>query len=327
MDKSLVSIIIPVHNCETYIEECLNSIVNQTYKNIEIVVVDDGSTDRTFDICTNFQKTHPEIILKTQANKGVSSARNSGIESSKGEYVCFVDADDFIPTDYVSGLIENAREEIDFTCCNYSMFENIGLIKDRSKDITKKTMDKDEMIGELLLGNNILGTPWGKLFKRSIIKEGNIIFDEGLKVCEDLLFCIQYAIKANNNIYTAKPTYFYRKNEGSFNARMKSKWDDIYLQRIDVIERIGRLLNDNGLSSEVKKPLKYQIYFSNTRVFEYLCASTEKEQKRELKKKTRRVIRKYNYLYIWYMFKTKNFKKANIMFFTKNILRGFGYNS
>lgn len=327
MRKELVSIIIPAYNCEKYIEACLNSVFNQTYENIEVVVVDDGSTDRTLDICMDLKNKYPEMILKTQDNKGVSSARNAGMESSKGEYVCFVDADDYIPSNYIYDLIQNKDENDDLVCCKYKMIEKDDGEKGDSKSTEVKRISKNDLLSELLLGSKILGTPWAKLFKRSIINENNIFFDEGLKVCEDLFFCIQYAIKTDNNAYITKPAYYYRKNDGSFNAKMQKQWDDIYLQRISVCERIEKIVNDSDSPSSVKRCLKYQIYFSNARVYEYVCASTLKKQKLKLKKSIRRVIRKYNYLYVWYMFKTKNFNREHLIYFSKNILRGFGYSS
>ncbi|MCR5430905.1 MAG: glycosyltransferase family 2 protein, partial [Eubacterium sp.] len=326
MDKDLrVSIIIPVFNCEQYIEECLNSAINQSYKNIEIIVIDDGSTDGTLDVCNEIKNKHPEIVIKSQENKGVSDARNKGIEIASGDWICFLDADDYLPADYVKGLVDSI-DNADLVCCKYCMFENTDDIKKEKELSDNKLFDREESLSELLLGKNILGTPWGKLFKKSIISDNNLRFDKELIVCEDLLFCVQYANTISKCIFTNQSKYYYRKNDSSFNAKMRKRWDDSYLQRIDVCNRIQELLGDSK-SKRLGKSLKYQGYFSYARIYEYLCSSTEKNQKVEEKKAARRTIRKNNYIYIWFMFKTKSFKKENFIFFIKNILRGFGYQS
>lgn len=324
MDKR-VSIIIPIYNGEDYIEECLNSIFDQTYQNIEVIVVNDGSTDKSYEICASVQKEHPEMILKTQENKGVSSARNVGLIVATGDYISFVDADDFVPKNYVESFVRNIDENVDFVCCPYSLFESIDDIQDETSS-TKEILNRDEIVSELLLGSKNSGIT-GKLIKKSIVTKNDLKFDEDIIVCEELLFFIEYAVTTNKTVFTNETKYYIRQNDTSFNAKMQKQWDDVYLQRLDVCERIKEILKDNNIFSKVNRPMKYQYYFSNCRIYEFLCASTEKSQKTELKKEARRVIRKYNYLYIWYMFKTKNVKKANMIFFIKNIFRGFGYQS
>lgn len=122
--EKLVSIIVPVYNREAYVEQCINSLINQTYKNIEIIVVDDGSTDRSGEICETFASEDVRVKVVHQENGGVSHARNVGVSHAQGEYISFVDSDDYVTPEYVEyllGLLETKGAEL--ACCN---FENTG---------------------------------------------------------------------------------------------------------------------------------------------------------------------------------------------------------
>ena len=108
-DNDLISIIIPIYNVEKYMEKCLNSVVNQTYNNIEIILIDDGSKDKSREICDNYAKKDNRIKVVHKENNGVSSARNTGIDMSKGKYITFIDSDDYIDTDYIETLYKISK--------------------------------------------------------------------------------------------------------------------------------------------------------------------------------------------------------------------------
>ena len=126
MEKDKVSIIVPVYNVEKYIEKCLNSLISQSYRNIEIILIDDGSKDNSGKICDKYKKKDPRIKVIHKENAGVSEARNSGIQKATGKYLCFVDADDFVMNDYIKYL----HKLIAINCSDIAvcakMFSNIN---------------------------------------------------------------------------------------------------------------------------------------------------------------------------------------------------------
>lgn len=197
-DNPLVSIIIPVYNGENYIEECINSVRKQTYTKIEIVIINDGSTDLTESICKRF--VGDNIILFSTSNQGVSSARNKGLDIATGEFILFVDADDIIDATYVENLLLH-HKEVDL------VVGGIEIINRDTKQI--KTTLKDAMniplcgsFGDYysLLQPNLLG-PVAKLYRRDILNKYNIRFPVEYSLAEDQIFNFQY--------YKYIDTYYY----------------------------------------------------------------------------------------------------------------------
>ena len=120
MYKKLVTVVVPIYNVERYLEKCLTSIILQTYKNLEVILVNDGSTDNSLNICKEFEKEDSRIRIISQENKGLSVARNVGIENAKGEYIAFVDSDDFISCKFIENLYnESIRNNSDIVCCDF----------------------------------------------------------------------------------------------------------------------------------------------------------------------------------------------------------------
>ena len=217
----LVSIIIPVFNAEKYVNDCLQSICRQEYKNIEILIINDGSTDNSLGICEKWKKEDPRIVIYTQANQGVSSSRNFGLDQAKGEYVTFVDADDAIAEDYISTLVELLEKEpcTDCSIVAYSTKENCfskGEIFYLNKEEAKKAI-------YTYLGGFICG----RLYKKRVLQEKNIRFDKDIAVCEDLIFNNQYVEASQGIIYTTGTKYFYRQHQQSaFHNLYNLKWFD-----------------------------------------------------------------------------------------------------
>lgn len=184
----LVSIIIPAYNVEDYLKDCVNSILHQTYTAYEIVVVDDGSTDTTYQVCEELALENPKVKIYHQENYGVSVARNNGIKHAAGKYVIFVDADDMISPQYLETLVSFAQKAdlgmVGFTSKIENLENNIkvNFICDSSKHIT------DAILG----GVKYDGYLWNKIFRRSLISEHNLKFKENITVWEDLLFVLEY---------------------------------------------------------------------------------------------------------------------------------------
>lgn len=204
----------PVYNVEKYLSECLKSICNQTYKNIEIIVIDDGSTDNSGKICDDFSKNDSRISVVHQQNKGVSYSRNVGLSLANGDYILFVDGDDFVKENMIE-LMENAmldNYQYDLCVCNYNIYDKASneqkLIKINKKDITLK-----DYCNQMLYGNSIEGFVWNRLYKKELLEK--IKFDEDIFLLEDLVFNVKYLKEINRICYINEPLYFYRIRSNS----------------------------------------------------------------------------------------------------------------
>jgi glycosyltransferase involved in cell wall biosynthesis len=207
--EKLVSIIIPVYNVEKYIEKCILSILQQTYKNIEIIIVNDGSTDRSEKIINFLSKQDNRISIINKENAGVSAARNSGIEISTGEYIVFVDGDDYISDDYIDymlDLIESTNTEFCFsTKCFTRNDEN-----QTDAEYIKKLNAEDATA--LLLSPNVIVGCWNKIFKRSLIIQNNVWFSSSLFYGEGLTFITTLSQLSNSIGIGNRKVYYYRRN-------------------------------------------------------------------------------------------------------------------
>ena len=213
-----VSIIIPVYNTENYIEKCLISIINQTYKNIEIVIIDDGSTDNSSIICKNFAKKDKRVIYKKIKNGGVSNARNTGISISTGDYIVFVDSDDYIGNKYIGNLISTAvKNNCQIVVCGITevdkdKFNEISIYKNSNDylcDITypKKITD--------YLNTFEFNSSCCQLFSKKLIDDNNIRFNSNIKYGEDMLFSLESYVNSKKTMYIKQYDYFYMRNDNS----------------------------------------------------------------------------------------------------------------
>lgn len=209
--KSLISIIIPVFNGEHFIRKCLGSVINQTYKDLQIIVIDDGSTDNTYQILKDYQQKDFRIEIIHQSNGGVSKARNAGLKSAKGQWVCFIDADDYIETNYCENMVNKVKElEADVLIA--------GKIENALDD--SDLLDKYRLIQACLSYDEQsfpfnVDAPWGKIFKLSIIKDNNIFFPERLTRSEDAYFCMLFYNHANKINYLNHFGYNHIERDGS----------------------------------------------------------------------------------------------------------------
>jgi glycosyltransferase EpsJ len=208
-----VSIIIPIYNCEQYLEKCLNSLLNQTYQNIEVFMINDGSTDSSENICKNFCALDKRFIYIRQDNKGPSAARNKGINMCQGEYIQFVDSDDFIDSKMVEKLINSiSKSSSDWVMCGYKVFNNISQT-DVLVDFPIEVIDSYDLISvfsDLYVKSWFQG-PCNKLYKSDIIKINSICFDTSFKVAEDAQFNSLYLKYATRISFVHEPLYMYNK--------------------------------------------------------------------------------------------------------------------
>ena len=222
-DKPIVSIIVPVYNCEKYISSCLETLLAQSFQSIEIILVDDGSTDKTGAICDSFEKCHPSIRVFHQSNEGQAVARNRGVSASKGEWICFVDGDDMIHPRMIEMLYEMVlKHHVKVSMCEFVEFVDTPNGFDDRKAETQ-CMDIEEK-GLLQLDKN----SWcivAKLIHRSIIED--YPFTEG-KIYEDNAVVLEWLYEAGNVAIVGEPWYYYRVNpEGTTKKAFSVKQLDL----------------------------------------------------------------------------------------------------
>ena len=219
MNRVDVSIIIPVYNVQEYLSVCLDSIIKQTIRNKEIIIVNDGSTDKSLEILKEYKEKYPELIIINQENRGISETRNAGLKVASGEYIAFVDSDDFIELNMFEKMYVSAkRENADIVICNYILYtetsDNPKFNDQTIEGINKEGyIDKVDALKKFLL-NDIKGYVWNKLHKRELFTANNILFPDFI-VCEDTP--VGFLLLANSNkIYLLnEPLYYYRQRESS----------------------------------------------------------------------------------------------------------------
>ena len=233
----MVSIIVPVYNAEESLERCIKSIMAQTYANLEVLLINDGSTDKSLEIIKRYENIDNRIKCFDKKKSGVSSARNYGIEKANGKYVFFLDADDTIDKDVINNLLSESNKNKDYLVVGF--FKNIIKNKENICKYNSGTYKKEEYI-KMILDNKIMGVVWNYLFKLGKIEK--IRFDENTSFLEDTLFLIEYLDKVEFiEIYNDEKNYYnYYFNDNSISHSNKKALqnikDFIYsLDRIDYI--------------------------------------------------------------------------------------------
>lgn len=216
--KRLVSVIIPIYNTELYIEKCIESLLFQTYPDIEIILVNDGSTDRSRDICMMYSKKYEYIYYLEQKNSGVAVARNNGLEFSNGDYIVFVDSDDYVDKSYIELLMEG-QKQAELSMCGYYRVNETDDIIDSNLcgERTEKLYNSDVFIKYLFRCENFgyQGYLFNKMFRRSIIDNNKLRFKSQIAYNEDRLFVLSYLLVCSSVKYNDRPYYFYVQRKGS----------------------------------------------------------------------------------------------------------------
>lgn len=306
-NNSQVSIIVPVYNSLKYIKKCVMSITNQTYENIEIILVDDGSTDGSQNECDNLKKQDERIKVIHQKNSGPSVARNNGLSNAKGKYIFFCDSDDYIDENVIEILVKNKKKnQLNGVYHYLESKKKTTLIKYEKKEYNQK-----DFLCNIFNGN-ILGTVWGILFDKEIIN--NIRFDENTKCMEDTIFLIEYIqeAKINKIIYNDLAYYHYIINDTSItqnkrNNLLKCKNYFYSLEKINKITKkeYKEVINNSKvkiLEAELgnDKERNYKLYFENLKISKYNGSSIRYQIFSKTYIKTNK-----NGLNIYYFFKDK----------------------
>lgn len=274
-----ITIIVPVYNVERYLQQCIESLINQSYENLEIILVNDGSTDASGEICDKYSSVDNRVKVIHKKNEGVSIARNTGLKEASGEYIAFVDGDDFLDKDIYFKLfqiINNSKYDL-VMCRFYKSFSNRNNVIE-NEPLKEGEYKKEEIFKKLILpmiGNSfkntgkelIMGAVWRCLYKKEIIEKNRIEFPI-IKIAEDMLFHLNYLGYCNCVYILEEALYFYRFNEMSATRKyITSLWETLQTQ-INMVRKI--LINFNLLNREIEERLE-----SNTFYFISWCFTNE----------------------------------------------------
>lgn len=212
--NSKVSVIVPVYNASRYLNDCIESILSQDYKDIELILINDGSTDDSLSIIQFYQKTDNRVVLIDQINQGVSAARNAGIEKSTGQFLCFCDADDLIERDFVSSMISCIGEcDACFGSHKFLYEDGTTLVKEQriAENIYNRSTLASRIIDDGTLTGILFGSVWGAIYNSDFIKNNSISFIETIRVNEDGLFNLAIIDKAHSVKVCSLSKYCYRQ--------------------------------------------------------------------------------------------------------------------
>lgn len=299
MIKGLVSIVLPIYNIKKeYLKKCILSLKDQTYSKIEIIMVNDGSKNRIEETCEELVKIDKRIKYIYQKNAGVSVARNNGIKNAEGEYICFVDPDDWVENTYIETLyyaIKTSKADFAISDCkvcykNHTVANRF--LKQKEGDLQGK--EKNKILYQLI-GKEICeyyppevaaGVPWAKIFSRNFIEENELSFIPGMIRMQDNIFCL-YAIEAAKKIhYIPQMTYNYRKEGGSACYKYEPKIIEYFEKYYDETRKFLDIYNKESILYEalrMKELTSFNSYLTQY-FFNAKYNGNFKDAKKELKK-------------------------------------------
>lgn len=236
----LISVIIPVYNVKEYLERCLDSVINQTYRNLEIILIDDGSNDGSGKICDQYAKKDERIVVVHQENKGVSKTRNYGIDIANGDYIGFVDSDDTIEENMYEILLKNAIDSgAEISYCGLKQIQLNGRIDYSNNTLEKRVVKKEEAIKGYFFDDKIkpfMYSPCNKIFSNRIMQK--VRYREELAIGEDILFVFECIRQANYLVMEDICLYNYVRRE---NSAMTSSFSDKRMHYIVAAEEIEKM--------------------------------------------------------------------------------------
>ncbi|MFV0380332.1 MAG: glycosyltransferase family 2 protein [Anaerorhabdus sp.] len=315
-----LSVIIPMFNMEDYIEQCLISLVTQTFKDFEILVINDGSTDSSFKIVERMSLTYPIIKLISKVNGGLSSARNHGIDYALGDYITFIDSDDYVEPKYLEKMINKVNEGYDIVCCDINYFYESKHPSWISPGITPWNII--DMKKKALLSSMFV---WNKVYKRSFFKEYNIKFPKDIWF-EDILVNQMIITKSDKIGYVNEALVNYRQRFGSIMSSNNSKkQNDIFV----VLDMVRDYYIDNDLMETYHDEIEYlhienlclfgMFRFMRSDNFEQLYRDSMKVMKKNFPKwKRNKYIRFNNDKNKYFLLCLNRFSKNILRFIIRN---------
>lgn len=305
-----ISVIVPVYNVEAYLDRCIQSILNQTFTDFELILVDDGSPDNCPSMCDAWAEKDNRIVVFHKENGGVSSARNCGIEKAMSELICFVDSDDYCDTCMLEKMISKYEEGFDFVFCSFmkNKYKETKLIKsteavyDFTDGVTMSDMPQNFFV------NGLFHSCWGKIYIKDVIITNELRFNTDMKLSEDSYFNLSYFEYINSWVFVNEPLYSYCSNDYSSATNM------IYVKAcrwyLNVGEKltsyINTIYNKHKAEDTIIKTMFPQFYGSILK----MCSDKDKSIRKELNQVVKNDFLKY-------IIKTynKNFYEKIIVFF------------
>ena len=276
--EDLITVIVPCYNVEKYVDKCLDSIINQTYKNLEIILVEDCSTDKTYECIKDYPKKDKRIrIIKNKKNSGLSYSRNAGIKTAKGKYLSFIDSDDYITNNFYESMLDVIKkEDAEIAICDIkTVYEDTNYIQ------LSPCFSNDSFCLENVVNSGLAASACNKLFKKELISKN--LFEVG-KVNEDIAVVIPALVKAKKIAYAKDAYYFYIQHTGSIqNSSFSDKRFDIFSGVETTLERI-KDCDDYEILKE------HLVYNQLITLFLYVIIKEKSKHKRK------QIIKKYHEL-------------------------------
>lgn len=237
-NEAIISVIVPIYNIEKCVGKCIESIIHQTYKNLEIILVDDGSTDRSGLICDEYAGKDDRILVIHKQNEGLSDARNSGLEICKGKYVGFVDGDDWLKADMYEFLYQTlVSYNADVAVCGHYLEDDGGIYASECADGSLKVYNCREAVCAVVIDEKIHSFAWDKLYKKELFD--GIKYPAGRYV-QDIFTTYKVFMKANRVVCNNQPKYYYYQRKDSIQRTRGSKlnWDQfcVYKESVEILE-------------------------------------------------------------------------------------------
>lgn len=254
------SVIIPIYNAEKTIHRCIDSLLGQDCSDAEIILVNDGSPDRSGEICRAYARAHPEIRLIEKENGGVSTARNAGLDAARGKYVCFVDSDDYVSPSYFSeigrALSDGRWDLIRFSYC---VDDGICVQERRSAGFSAET--RKDALPKLLddICRKTLNSPWAKVYRKELIDRHQIRFPVGASMAEDRAFNISYSLHVNS--YQVSDQALYYVNTQNDDSLSRKQHEDLALQFQIADGHLTEAIEKAGISEEEKEAYRRAVNF------------------------------------------------------------------
>ncbi len=280
-NNDLISVIVPIYNVEKYLFRCVESLINQTYKNLEIILVDDGSPDNCPRLCDEYLKKDNRIKVVHKKNGGLSDARNAGMEIAKGDYISFVDSDDYVSLDFIEELYNTMiSENSDIVECDVVKFFGSRFLEKYEDDLIVNNYSTIDGLAALISENTFRQHVWNKLYKTELVSD--IYFAVG-KLNEDEFWTYQVFGRAKKVTKLNKTMYYYFQREDSIMG------DTYNLRRLDALE--GKFNRQNYIDiyyPELSLMAKIDLYdsciFAYQSVLKYMSGADKKEAKKIIKK-------------------------------------------
>lgn len=286
MQKPFISFIVPVYNVEAYLHQCVDSIINQTCSDWELILIDDGSCDGSSRICDEYARRDNRIKVIHQANQGVAVARNAGLDTVTGVWIWFVDSDDWIELDAVSTLKSNYVKRMG-AISDLIMFGHIR--HEGNQVVLNKEVDKQGVEKDSFLSSQVSFFNPCMAFKNDVIRKQGLRFTKGIRLAEDLEFQYKYEILCQYPISIAEPLYHYRIREGSAthnNAYRKYAVDDLYL----VLKNLYEFIVDHQVEPAVWLNMRLEMLMKNLL---YSASLVRELDCRDFQERVREIVKLY----------------------------------